>query len=641
MRFFLAALGLALLLPLVALAQDGTGAADKTSPYVMDEVVVSANRVAEPIRQVPHNVTIITREEIERSGSNSVSDLLARQVGVSQQNYYGTDRNAVVDLRGQGNLAAQNVLVMVDGQRITPADMAAAPLNAVPLGEVERIEIVRGPGGVVYGDRAVGGVINIITRKGDAAKGVSGSLAAGYGSYDATSYKAAVRGREGAVYGSLAASTSDTTGYRANGALWQQDFLGSAGWEANPALSLSLTSAYHEDRYGQPGGVSRAAALSRDARRLTGTPNDYGETTDGRIQGGAKLDLDALGSLDYHLGYRARENPYAYGATRYKINDETVNSDLAYTVGFDLLGLKHTLRLGGDFWNSSYTSGSVAANRNSSNVWSGGGFAHDAITLVRDLSLQLGYRYNRYEAYGEDIPTNNWNNNAYELGLVYDLTKKASLYASYASTFRTPTVDELNWQDGMLRPQTSRSMETGVRAGLLDNLEATLAVFHSVTKNEIWYDGSRGAWGVNCNYTDAVVRNGLETEWRYRPFKVLGLRANYAYTKATFDQQKTTVPLVPRHTAKLSADWNILPALLLNVSGTYVSSRQVNAANSLPPIWSYTVVDAKLAWTIDKFRITAGVNNLFDSCYTTLAFSNTSYYPMPTRNFYSGVEWSF
>ncbi|MDQ7835558.1 MAG: TonB-dependent receptor [Humidesulfovibrio sp.] len=643
MRIFLCVLLLLTIFPLAALAKDDSGGqANSTSPgYVMDEVVVSASRAQEPIRQVPRNVTVITREEIERSGGNSITDLLARQVGVSQQNYFGTDRNSLVDLRGQGNLAAQNVLVMVDGQRITPVDMAAAPLNTVPLSEVERIEIVRGPGGVIYGDRAVGGVINIITRKGDAVNGFSGSVGAGYGSFDSTKYNAAVRGRDGSVYGSVGASTSDTTGYRANGALWQQDALGSVGWEANKALTLSLSSAYHEDRYGQPGGVSRAAALSRDARRMTSSPNDWGQTTDGRIQGGAKLDLDAFGSLDYHLGYRTRENPYAYGATKYKINDETANSDLTYTVGVELLGLKHMLRLGGDGWTSHYTSGSIAANRNTSDVWSAGGFAHDAITLVPDLTLQLGYRYNRYDAHGEDIPDKTWNNNAYELGLVYDLTKKASLYASYASTFRTPTVDELNFQTGTLKPQTSKSLEAGVRAGLLDNLEGNLSVFRSATSDEIWYDGSKGAWGLNSNYENDVIRKGIEAELRYRPFKVLGLKANYAYVEAKFDQTGTIVPLVPKHTAKLSADWDILSSLLFNVSGTYVSSKQVNAGNTLPPIWSYTVVDTKLTWTIDTFKVYAGVNNLFDSCYTTMAFGNTSYYVMPTRNFYSGVEWSF
>jgi outer membrane receptor protein involved in Fe transport len=443
------------------------------------------------------------------------------------------------------------------------------------------------------------------------------------------------------VFGRFAASTSDTTGYRNNGALWEQDFLGSMGWEANPALTLSLTTSYHQDRYGLPGSVSRAAAYSRDARRMTSTPNDFGETTDARVQGGAALDLDSLGSLDFHLGHRSRENPYVYSPTKYKITDDTTNTDLGYTVGFDLLGLSHKLRTGGDYWVSRYSAGAVAGTRNTSDIWSAGGFLHDSVALTKALSLQLGYRYNRFDAHGQDIPDNTWNNNAYELGLVYDLTKKASLYASYSTSFRTPTVDELNFQTGTQHPQTSRNMEIGGRTALLDNLEASLSVFRSITKNEIWYDGSKGLWGLNSNYEDDVVRHGVETEWRYRPFTVLGLKANYSYIQAKFDKQGTTVPLVPKHTAKLGADWNILPSLLWNVTGTYVSSKQVDAANSAPPIWSYTVVDTRLTWTMDKIRVYAGVNNLFDTCYSTMAFGNTSYYTMPTRNFNSGMELTF
>lgn len=636
MRFFWLFFALVLAFPLASWAQEDDD--DGAPVYVMDEVVITATGVEEPIRDIPRNVTVITREDIERSGSGSVAELIARQSGATMQNYYGTDRNALVDLRGQGSVAAQNVLVLIDGQRITPVDMGSANLNAVSLNEIERIEIVRGPGGVIYGDRAVGGVINIITRDGARADGVEGSAGMGFGSYDASSYEATLRGRSGQVFGSLAASTQDSSGYRENGGLWDEDFMATLGWDASEAITLSLLGTYHQDRYGMPGGVSRSAFYSRDIRRRTGDPGDYGETTETRVQGRARIDMGELGALDTHLGYRSYENPYDFGFGRSKITSWTTNFDLEYSLDYSLFGLGSSLLVGGDVFSSRYKAGAVAGARNTDNVWSAGGFIHNTAQLTEALSMQLGFRYNGFDCSDPDDGPGHFDNTAEEVGLVYDFGNDVSVYASWATSFRTPAVDEMSFQDGDLRPQTGQSFELGGRAVLMQGLEGSVAVYRSVTSDEIWYNGNTWA---NENYDHDVTRTGLELDLHYTPLACLGLRANYTYVKAEFEELDTLMPLVPKHTVNLGADWNILPELLVNVSAQYASAKQVNAANTLSPLWSYTVVDTKLTYTYDDLEFYAGVNNLFDTCYATMAFSNISYYSMPTRNVFGGVEWNF
>src|SRR4030043_232451 len=116
-------------------------------------------------KTTPANVTVITREEIEKSNSQTVIDLVRTEVGVVVRDYYGTGKTASVDIRGFGETGPLNTLVLVDGRRVNEIDLSGVDWTQIPLDQIERIEILRGPGSVLYGDNAVGGVINIITRK--------------------------------------------------------------------------------------------------------------------------------------------------------------------------------------------------------------------------------------------------------------------------------------------------------------------------------------------------------------------------------------------------------------------------------------------------------------------------------------------
>lgn len=625
----------ALALPLTAFAGQEITAKDEI--YKMDKVVVTATGVKETVRDIPRNASVITRADIERSGSGSVADIISRQAGVTVQNLFGTDRNASVDLRGQGSVANTNVLILIDGQRVSPVDMGGANLNLVSLNDVESIEIVRGPSGVIYGDRAVGGVVNIITRNGANAEGFEGSVGATVGSYDATGYNAMARGRSGEFFGSVSASTYNTSGYRDNGGLWEKDFMGTFGWDASSALTLSVLGAYHQDRYGLPGGVSRSNFFSRDLRRKTSSPTAYGETEDSRVQGRAELDMDDWGALDVRLGMRVRNNPYDFGYGKNKIEADTTNLDVGYELKHDLFGLNNKLLAGGDVFSSHYKSGPVNS-LNTNNVTSMGGFIHDTIAVNDALSLQAGYRFNSFDSSREQDGPNHFSNNAYEFGAVYKLPRETSLYANYATSFRTPAVDEMSFQDGDLRPQTGRNIEIGGRSLLADNLECSFAVYRSVTSDEIWFDPTTYK---NKNYENDVKRTGVELELHYAPLESLSLWANYTYTEAKFETLNTTMPLVPKHMVNAGSDWNILPELLLNLTVQYASEKEVNTLNTADTLWAYTVVDTKLTYTYKQLKVHAGINNLFDSCYGTMAYGDTSYYAMPTRNFYSGIEWSF
>ncbi|HPM42901.1 MAG TPA: TonB-dependent receptor plug domain-containing protein, partial [Candidatus Omnitrophota bacterium] len=141
----------------------------------LDPIVVTAARVPQrpsgslfgtTILQSSKSVDVITQEDIKRSPARTVPELLKGRVGVCVKEYTGNGKTAQVDIRGFGETAPSNVLVLIDGRRANQNDISGTDWLQIDVDSVERIEIVRGPQSVLYGDNAVGGVINIITKRG-------------------------------------------------------------------------------------------------------------------------------------------------------------------------------------------------------------------------------------------------------------------------------------------------------------------------------------------------------------------------------------------------------------------------------------------------------------------------------------------
>ncbi|MBS7690862.1 TonB-dependent receptor plug domain-containing protein [Pseudomonas lalucatii] len=137
-------------------------AAEPTEPYQAQPLVVTRGT---PLQQpAPASVAVVTRRQIEASAASSLVEVLRTQAGLQIRDTLGDGNRVALSLRGFGENAANNTLVLVDGRRLNNPSQQAADLNSVPLANIERIEIIRGAGTVLYGDQAVGGVVNIITR---------------------------------------------------------------------------------------------------------------------------------------------------------------------------------------------------------------------------------------------------------------------------------------------------------------------------------------------------------------------------------------------------------------------------------------------------------------------------------------------
>jgi iron complex outermembrane receptor protein len=133
-------------------AEEAQQAVEGRARFELEEIVISAAPIEERVQDIPKNVTVITSDDIAQAPSNNVVDLLAREANINLQSLFGHDKDAGVDIRGFGETAVSSVVVLVDGFRLNPPDLSGPDFTSVPLEQIERIEIVRGAGSVVYGD---------------------------------------------------------------------------------------------------------------------------------------------------------------------------------------------------------------------------------------------------------------------------------------------------------------------------------------------------------------------------------------------------------------------------------------------------------------------------------------------------------
>jgi iron complex outermembrane receptor protein len=639
--------------------------------FEMEEVVVTASRQEEEIRETARNVTVITAEDIAQATSNFVPELLSREANVSLRSLFGTDKNAGVDVRGMGETSNSNVLVLVDGFRLNSPDLAGPDFSVIPINEIERIEIVRGANSVLYGSGAVGGVINIITKRGKGKP--SASLYGSYGSFETVDLRASGGGSYKDLSLSLNADYYDTDGYRDNGDLEKKNLGVRAGYDATDlvdgdfldGLMFTLGAGYHDDEQGFPGGVPIEDIDDRSDRRKTQNPEDGAETTDFRARGGLETDFGDRGVFKFNAGLRDRESDFIFGFTPLKprkdqksrLEEDTVLSDADYVYNYSFGGMEHRLQIGGDYFYTDYFNERIdQRERTNSQINNIGGFATHRSNLGQLMTLNLGYRYNYFDGTfrddelidfdGVDVWVNgdeydrDYQNNAFNFGLVYAPISNMSIFASFATSFRIPNVDEFALADDGLEPQEGWHLDVGVRQWYRDLIEYSATFFYFEIEDEIFFDADAR---VNRNFEDTTRRTGVELTLKLHPIDSLYIWGNYTYNNAEFKGTNANVPLVPEHLANFGIEWRIFDPLQVAFLGSLVDEKfdgndQDN--NTFAKIDAYQVFDVKATYTYKWLQVFGGINNIFDELYSTAAFSE-SYFTMPTRNYYVGARLSF
>src|ERR1700687_1677440 len=315
------------------------------------------------------SATVITAEDIARSPAQSVQEIIAQTPGVQLTSFYGGVNGAGtnVDVRGFGAFATANTLVLINGRRLNDIDLGGVDLSTIPRDSIERIEITRGnSGAVLYGDNAVGGVINIVTKTGVGGPPVAIRAEGGVGSFNQRLAAVSTAVNSGPWSASFYSNGFKSDGYRVNNALDQRNGIGNINY-STPDLTAFLTLSGDDQKLGLPGGrtVDPSIGLNQllTDRRGTNTPYDYGNKQGANATAGFTKTLWNGAELIVDGGVRDKKEQAAFFGSSPSIPFNYVDTHLQtwsltprLSIKNPILGVPSTILTGVDYYDAAYHS---------------------------------------------------------------------------------------------------------------------------------------------------------------------------------------------------------------------------------------------------------------------------------------------
>ena len=604
------------------IAAAGAGAAAQSS---LAPVTVTATRFAQAASDLPFGVSVLTAEEIRASGVSTVNEAVMKLLGVpGRQDFFGGGDYAL-DLRGFGATSDNNQVVIVDGIRINEADLGGTRLAGLPIDAIERIEVVRGSGAVLYGEGASGGVIVITTKAGrGAARQNQADLYLGAGSFGVREARATGTLAAGGFSLDVAANRRDADNDRDNFRS-KADAAAVTGQWRNEWLRVGARHGYDHLDTGLPGSLT-TAQYAADPHQSS-TPLDragirnqrsgvFGEATLGDWQ----IALDA-GWRDKSL--RSSNSGFAYD---YDVDASTYALRARNATRFGALANSLVAGIDHGRWQRNM----LGAFGSEANQRSQAYYVRDELTLAAGTRLSAGWRTERVEKDNSNASVGvDERPSAWELGVVQPVGGGVSVYGRYGRSFRLANVDEFGFTSpgATLRTQTSRDAELGARWRYAGG-RVELRVYRSALRDEIGYDPSASGpfgFGANVNF-DPTRRQGLELEWVQALASNLNLRANAATRRARFQagpHAGKDVPLTPRHTLALRADWSPAAGHRVDAGIAVVSAQHPDFDNACR-IPGHATADLRYAYQWRTAEVALGVVNLADRRYYTQAFACAS-----------------
>ncbi|MDD3608940.1 MAG: TonB-dependent receptor [Halothiobacillaceae bacterium] len=593
------------------------------NPFDLEEMVVTATRTEQNIRDVPAAVTLIGREEIERSSAVTVDQLLQGVPGVYAARMDPSSPNRIAQTYTRGLPGNSRTLVLLDGIPMNVLYDGQVDWSQLATQDVERVEVVRGAGSGLYGANAMGGVINILSRAPE--PGIRTRIGADYGSLNSRRLSAAHSQSHGLTAFSLSASRFESDGYN----MWRpdasvppahRDAIGTVkdnlnaklvqGIDANQFLEASLSYLRDEATGFYKPGVDGYTPQTREqfvpSLRYT-REDDNSETqlvTYARI---GHQWADTLSPVNYaSLSERGEYQDRSLGLNAQ--HSRHIGAGQRLTLGLDYLN--------GEIDNHYSYPGTPRLRETLGDLQRYGLFAQDEIALGTDWRLNIAGRYDHWKTGGNQTDTGTGQPNSNyksrsdgqfspKLGLLYKATDNLNLRVSAGQAFNLPDMFNLYantkrgattyWANPELEPEKVNAYDIGIDYYFGQDGYVKLTAYRN-DATDLIYSVQRDASNVDKRNVGAVKTEGLEFEARYRAYRNLLLSASYTLNNSVIVENENNRKLegkqlvnVPRHQAHLRADWFLSPARLY-LTVNHVGDRYGNDANTTT-YRAYTTVD--------------------------------------------------
>ena len=609
------------------------------------KVVVTASRIEEDSKTTPAYVRVIPKEEISKETTvldvlKTIPDISIRETSPAKQS---------VSMGGFGDGSFGRTLILVNGKPVNRPDMAAFDLNTIVLSSVNRIEIVKGAMSSLYGDQAIAGVINIITKQ---PEGISASVSTSITSTltNTQSISASCGSKTAGI--ALGINRSDKNPAR--------DRSDSSVISANidtfydlKRVKTKLKLNYSTSEYQLPGGLTKAQYNDDPDQAV----NQYDE--------GSSDSYGVTGSAAFSVGSINVFMPLAYSVEDYS-SDMTSWSSFSDT----LIGtLSAGLQADGSFFAGDSTeitaSGGIDFRQHNLSISKYSDAEQTTKTVENELTrndsafwarakanysdrfiFDGGLRYN-YSDLDSD-PEVTHNALVYDAGIVYIVSPNIDASFRYGKVFRYPFLDEqASYYSGPvtvnmdLNPETGDSYTLAVRYGS-GPFSISAAPYLINMEDEIMYNS--GTW-QNENM-GSTTHYGAALESSYSK-GIIGFSAGYSYDHAEFTDTEKIIPRVPAHTIYAKVSVSPVKSFTVITDGRYSSEYYIDDGNAQDTISGRFDWNVRVDWRLNNnFHLYAAGKNLLNDRTPTLTYwgswtSQKSLYPMPGRTFEAGLKWAY
>ncbi len=634
----------------------------QTDTIQLDEVVITATKTLRKLKEVPSRISLINSRIIEVTPAQQLDDILRFTPGINVNRSSGIySQRPMVTLRGLSGDEQSRTLVLMNGVPINTSDEGGVNWNRMNQYDIERIEVFKGPGSSLYGNNAMGGVINLITKKPGKPHEIFGSVS--YGTFNTLrqDLNVMIRGNKG-YYGSVSEYYLKSDGYITVPedartpydialSLEEIGLSARAGNDQNIWLKWELQYDVFRDERGEGYQIYAPKGCYR---------NFYTNLFRGNLKGGnekTQYDFNLFYQLEHY--YDVNERLRGGNYSRYDVNSLRKDMGALFSVSREL-SINNTLTGGMEFKQGSIEGGDYYQTPrqvndstqvydticNTGTISTIAGYLQDEHSFFDNkIRLVVGLRFDRVNfsdgKFSSTDPWNTlpelndhtWSELSPRIGVRFNFIPELSSYLSYSHGFRASILDDLTRTGWMwvgpkyanpeLGPESIDNYEIGIDVFPVNNLKITTSAYYAKGKDFLYYVSTGDSlYGrpiyIRENVTHVSLK-GFEADFTYEVFTDFTILGNYTFTDSKIDAftempglENKYLKYVPKHTASASIFWK---NKIVNASlrGLYKGKQFGDDANTVK-LDSYTTVDIQLSKQImENLILSVDIQDIFDN----------------------------
>lgn len=530
----------------------------------LEKIVITPSKIQESYGTVARKIDIITADDIERSSSKDVAEALQRLSSVNISSYGGLGASKTMRMRGS---TGSQVLVMIDGRPLNSPRDGEIDLSTIPLANIERIEVMHGPASSIYGSSAMGGAVNIITKRPPEEK-THTELSTSFGTFRTYNELLAHGGRIADAGYLVSTEYQSSEGFRDNSEFNARSANAKIEYTPTEESLLTFNASFFNSNLGTPGLIS--SPDTDDKQDVLKNSQDItfhlGNDERAGITAKAYQNYDKLAFSENSAGsiFDIAQNKYTHTTVvrglELQADKQLLENDKL------ILGVTYTVN----------TNDSTVSAKHKYSVKAG--YLENHLSFFDRLHFTLGARFDDYSNFGTETSPS--------AGVSYQPIEKVKIHGLIARSFKAPTFNDLYWPDEgwvkgnpNLTPEKGITSEFGVSAEPVKNIFFDLTYYRNNYDQLISWAETQGVW-MPQNVNSALI-DGVEFESAVSFLKVFTLETGYAFLHARDDKAQKFLIYQPKHKAHCLLRYRPSGKSCVEMRGEFTDKRYHDQENSV------------------------------------------------------------